>query len=125
MSTPTNTDNTPSYYLPATIALVSIVEGQALSVQSLLDLAAVSRPSTRPDWSDLLVECAAVQRHMAMRRWIEMGTAIITLTFLMGAQLKVEKMADLIQFATDRARRDGPQCGFAAMVHHLCVLAVQ
>jgi len=115
----------PSYYLPALVAITVVVEDQALPCQSLLDLAAVSRPTPRADWSDLLVQCAAVQRHMSGEDWTRMGTAILMLACIMRVTLPVAEAADLIEYATTRARRDGPQLGFAALAHNLCVLAVQ
>lgn len=122
---PHDTPRQPSYYLPATAAVVVVVEGQALSCQSLLDLAAVSRPSPRPDWSDLLVECANIQRHMAVERWAGMGAAIGVLVTLMGVTVTDAELVELIEYALSRAHRDGPQIGFSSMAHHLCVLAVQ
>jgi hypothetical protein len=118
-------EQSPTYHLPATVELVSVVAGQAISVQSLLDLAAVSRPTPRPDWTDLLLAAARLQQSLADRDWTSLGLALGTLVLQMGLQLDAREASAAIQLGIDQTGRYGAETAMAVLAHRLCRLAVQ
>lgn len=114
----------PTYTLPMTVAIVAVVEGEAISAQSLLDIAAVSRPTPRADWTDMLREAARVQRCLGEGRWAELDTAVLVLARQMGLILTRGQLDAVIWEGRDRTEQLEKQDGFTAIAHRLCVFAV-
>lgn len=114
---------TPSQFVPATISVTVVVDDQAIDAQSMLDLAGIAIPSTRPDWSPVLFAASLVQRRLAIGEWNELGLHVGVLVDLVGMQLSASEAAELLTEVIARTKRDGPQMGFMALAHRLVVIA--
>lgn len=91
------------------------IEDQEISLQALLDLVAICRPTVRPSWLSLLESCCTVQRRLSAELWAEVPVAIAALLTDLQLTPMHADLSALVDTAIDGAKLHGGQMGFARL----------